>query len=155
MLRVSITSTFSFQKLANKLNDIIGDYGEDFNKALARDAFNFIKSGKVRPTLLESTKNQRKSLGFKKTPALDRTSLLADTLEGTRDGILMQPYGKYHLEGDGVRERNFLFTPSGKFKGATRKGDAKRIEKFIKEMNKAMKVSGSGRTGSLSSFLKG
>ena len=155
MLKVKTISTFSFQKLANKINDIIGDYGEDFNKSLAKDAFNFIKSGKVRPTLSPVTKKQRKSLGFKATPALDRTSLLADTLEGTRDGILMQKYGKYHLEGDGVPERNFLFTPSGKFKGVTKKGDAKRIEKFIEAINKAMKVSGSGRTGSLSSFLKG
>ena len=154
-MEIKITSTFSFRKLENAIDEILGDFSEGFNKDLAEDAFNFIKKGRVRPVLSPTTKKHRKSLGFKETPALDRTSLLADTLEGTRDGILMQAYGKKHLDGDGVPKRDFLLTGKDNFRGSLKKGDKKRLQKLIQELNKAMKVSGTGRQGSLSSFLKG
>tara|TARA_Y100001938_G_scaffold35484_1_gene48801 strand:- start:368 stop:835 length:468 start_codon:yes stop_codon:yes gene_type:complete len=154
-MEVKITSTFSFSKLADELEEVLGDFGEDFNKALAKDAFNFIKQGKVRPSKLHpSTTRDRISKGFKPKPALDRSSLLADTLEGTRDGILMQAYGKKHLDGDGVPKRDFLFTSGDKFRGSMNKGNAKRLEQLVQAINKAMQVSGSGRKGSLKKFLK-
>ncbi len=154
-MKVTITSTFSFRKLLNKVDEVFDDYNTSLHEQIAKDAKQAIEKGQIRPPLSQVTKASRKKLGFKPTPALDRSGKLKESLEGVKEGIWMMNYGKYHLDGDGVPKRDFLLTPKGRLRGATKKGDKKRLKDLIKRINSTMRVSGTGRTGSLSSFLKG
>ena len=96
-MKVTVTSTFSFRKLANSIDEVFDDYNTSLHEQIAKDAKQAIEKGKVRPQKLEdSTKIQRKKLGFKPTPALDRSGKLKESIKGVKEGIWMMAYGEYH-----------------------------------------------------------
>ena len=159
MITVKANSTFSFRKLENELDSVFDGFSEGFNKSLVRDAQNFIQSGKVKTAghsagyLAESTKKQRIRQGYSPTPPLFKSGLLVDTLEGTKEGILMQKYAQQHRLGINRPVREFLFTGKGNLRASMKKENKKMVEALIKNINKVMKVRGTGSTGSLRAFL--
>ena len=70
-------------------------------------------------------------MGINTNTPLFRTGTLANSLKPVKEGINGAKYGKYHLEGDGVKERNFIAFEKEKIQ--------KPLNTLMKKFGKALK----------------
>ena len=158
MIKVKAVSTFSFRKLEREIDNIEDEYYQGFGQQLVEDSKRFISKGGVKPPqypkLKESTKNIRQKEGFRRMPALLKSGLLVDTLESKKDGIYGQDYALLHIKGKNRPKRDFFHTQKGNY----RKSFLQRIKplntELVKTIESKMRISGTGRKGSLRQFLK-
>ena len=132
-MKLKITSNFSFRKLLDfvksdafpaQKNKILGSH-------VAESSKRFIMQGKVKPSLAKETIKSRMKQGYNTNTPLFRTGTLANSLKVTKKGIEGAKYGKFHLKGDGVPQRNFIAFEEEKIK--------KPLNTLVKKMEKAMK----------------
>ena len=139
-MKLEIKTNFSFKKLENYVKR--KGFGFRLSRAAApfivKDSKNFIREGKVTPDIKQITKDIKRRRGSPTPdiPLMDTGNLvksLKATITSDSVAILGASYGKKHLEGNGVKTRNFidLSDPNGK-------GDKLFSEEF-KKLNKAMK----------------
>ena len=132
-MELKIKTNFSFSKLLDfvesdafptQKNKILGSH-------VAESSKRFIMQGKGKPNLHIETIKSRMRQGYNTNTPLFRTGTLANSLKATKDGIEGAKYGKFHLKGDGVPERNFIVFEEKKIK--------KPLNTLVKKMKKAMK----------------
>ena len=139
-MKLEIKTNFSFKKLENYVKR--KGFGFRLSRAAApfivKDSKNFIREGKVTPDIKQITKDIKRRRGSPTPdiPLMDTGNLvksLKATITSDSVAIIGASYGKKHLEGNGVKTRNFidLSAPNGK-------GDKLFSEEF-KKLNKAMK----------------
>ena len=165
-IKTRATSNFSFKKLLDNLDDVVGDYFEDSYEDLAESARNAIKNSTGLRKLTKGTIEIRKKGLSKKgfgmpttstTPLLHTGNLLR-SIKATKKGVEMVDYGKHHMEGftivenkwtkkfapraigKQVKPRNPFFTNKGNLKKDFTKGREKRVENLIKKINKVWRV---------------
>ena len=134
-MKLQIRTTFDFGKLAKyvaseaftrQVNRILGSH-------IAESSKRFIMQGKVTPKLEKSTIKRRMRSKVKQnvnTP-LFHTGTLANSLKPVKEGIKGAYYGIYHLEGDGVPQRNFIAFEKEKIQ--------KPLNTLMKKIGKALK----------------
>lgn len=135
-MKVSITTTFSFGKLANFLEDNIKGYRESIAQTAVDSAKEYIQSGSITPDLTnKNTLAWRKRIGASHNKPLLATEKLVNSLKVKKTGISGMEYGTFHLEGKGVLKRNFFDQSSTDFM----KKSKSKTDKFISDMRKALK----------------
>jgi len=135
-MKISITTTFSFAKLANFFESKVGGFRESVAQAAVDAAKEKIRSGGITPPLTnEKTLAWRKSINASHNKPLLATEKLVDSLKVKKTGISGMKYGKFHLEGDGVPERHFFNQSSAEFM----KKSKDKTDKFISDLRKALK----------------
>ena len=134
-MKLQIRTTFDFGKLVkfvasegftSQVNRILGSH-------IAESSKRFIMQGKVTPKLKNSTIKRRMRSKVKQnvnTP-LFHTGTLANSLKPVKEGIKGAYYGIYHLEGDGVPQRNFIAFEKEKIQ--------KPLNTLMKKIGKALK----------------
>ena len=132
-MKLKITSNFSFKKLLNfvRSDAFATQKRKMLGSHIAQSSKRFIMQGKVKPALAKSTIKRRMKDGINTNTPLFKTGTLANSLKATKEGIEGSHYGKFHLKGDGVPERNFITIEEEKIK--------KPMNKLVKKMKKAMK----------------
>ena len=132
-MKLQVRSTFSFGKLAQYISS--GEFARQKNRILgahiAEASKRFIMQGKVQPRLKNETIKRRRRKGVQTNTPLFLTGTLANSLKPTPKGIKGAHYGQFHLEGDGVRTRNFAVIEEGKIQ--------KPLNTLIKKFGKALK----------------
>ena len=165
-IKTRATSNFSFKKLLDNLDDIVGDYFEDSYEDLAESARNAIKNSTGLRKLKKRTIKIKKKRLYKKglcMPTTNKNTLLHTgnllrSIKATKKGVEMVDYGKHHMEGftivenkwtkkfapraigKQVKPRNPFFTNKGNLKKDFTKGREKRVENLIKKINKVWRV---------------
>ena len=164
--KTEVDANFSFNKLANAIDDVLDGYFADSYEDLAQTARDTITSGKGLKPLSKGTKELRKKGHYgknRKAPTNDmrplhHTGKLLRSIKATKEGVNMVGYAKYHLDEHEVEEnawtkkftpnlhylivppRNPFFTKAGNLKQSFRKGADKRMERLIKKINKVWRV---------------
>ena len=139
-MKLEIKTNFSFKKLENYVKR--KGFGFRLSRASApfivKDSKNFIREGKVTPDIKQITKDIKRRRGSPTPdiPLMDTGNLvksLKATITSDSVAISGASYGLKHLDGDGVKERNFIDLSDNNDK----------IEKIVseefKKLNKAMK----------------
>ena len=149
MAKGSITfkSNFSFQKLADSLDEIIQQAKIDEGNAIAEKSIETINSGKLkalsRATINKSLagtsdyihRGPKPKVQPDKTP-LRYTSRLINSIEVVDEGVKMYDYGEFHHYGRGEPKREFIAQAGA----SEMKSDEQEIAKeLVKKMNKAMR----------------
>ena len=133
-MKLQIKTNFSFSKLLNyvKSESFSGEQNKIIGSSVVESSKKFIRDGKVRPDILTITKRIKRAKGSPTPdiPLMD-TGNLVNSLKATKEGIEGADYGRRHLEGDGVRVRNFIHIEEEKIK--------KPLSKLIDKMNRVMK----------------
>ena len=122
-MKLEIKTNFSFKKLENYVKR--KGFGFRLSRAAApfivKDSKNFIREGKVTPDIKQITKDIKRRRGSPTPdiPLMDTGNLvksLKATITSDSVAIIGASYGKKHLEGNGVKTRNFidLSDPNGK-----------------------------------------
>ena len=133
-MKLEIKTNFSFSKLANYVKS--DKFAQEQNKIVGSNVVEaskrFIKEGKVRPDILPITKEIKRRRGSPTPdiPLMDKGNLV-NSLKATKKGIMGAAYGRKHLEGDGVRPRNFIVFDKEKMQ--------KPLDRLIDAMNRIMK----------------
>ena len=161
----SITTTFDFGKLATKLMDeVLGTYVDRSKSIIAENAKSNIKDGKLRnlrkSTIAISDKGisgKRRNIMRTSNNALYHSGSLLRSIKNVKDGIEVNGYVKYHMDGFNiagnswtrkfapkaigrkVNPRNPFFTKGGNYPKAVA-DDIKKSKKLLKkEISKALK----------------
>ena len=114
------------ESFTGQVNKILGSH-------VAESSKRFIMQGKVKPKLENITIKRRMRSKVKQnvnTP-LFHTGTLANSLKPVKEGIKGAYYGKFHLEGDGVQQRNFIAFEKEKIQ--------KPLNTLMKKIGKALK----------------
>ena len=129
----SITTTFDFGKLRNKMPKILEKHMQRTGRRSATGAREAIQKG-VSPKLEQSTLDRRKRAGTGGSKPLFETGELFRSIKGTSEGLEMWDYGLYHHQGHKTGHfppRPFIF-PS-------EKTILKSFDAFRKDLRKALK----------------
>ena len=97
-MKISITSNFSFKKLASQIKSIIEEQSEVSMEGTATAMKNRLRKG-LSPSLKPSTLKVRKLRGIVGGKPLVATGNLLNSIRGTKDGVKMSEYGQYQHEG--------------------------------------------------------
>ena len=138
--RITITSNFSFLKLASKIDEIEEGFTSESSEAIVEMAAKLINSKKVTPKLADSTIARREARGnYDDTPLKD-TGNLVESLKVVKGGFEFADYGLLHQYGNKRPLRRFLpFTKDGKLSPDLKKFQRKLEKLLTKRMNKTMK----------------
>ncbi len=137
-MKLQIKTTFDFGKLARFIENqsaagFMGQTERILGSHIAEASKRFIMQGKVTPKLAKSTIKRRVRSKVRQnvnTP-LFHTGTLANSLKPVEEGIKGAYYGIYHLEGDGVPQRNFIAFEKEKIQ--------KPLNTLMKKIGKALK----------------
>jgi len=100
--RLKFTSNISFQKLYDKLPEILEKGGRRITRSSAKGAKDRIDKG-LSPPLKRSTIELRKEKGTGGTKPLYETGSLYRSIKSTDEGLEMKKYGWYHHKGFTVK----------------------------------------------------
>lgn len=156
-LKIKSKATFSFSKLNHKLDKILSSVESRAGRNVADKLKDYIKSGKVKPALKETTIKRRNQIGYnphypgtrgnkasKSTP-LYATGNLHNSIKSVKGGISFNAYGFSHDRGIGRPQRKWLMLLSEKKEGS-RILTKSNLEKFREDIRKGFKLSGRGIT---------
>ena len=153
--KVKSSSNFSFKKLGEKLEDILGKQNEKIIDGLAQITKRNISDGKLRGLSQNTLELRRRGLstfsGHDPSPTgetrpLLYTGRLLNSIKPVKDGIEMMDYGLEHNdgfntpEGKSVPARTFIPGEEGLKKD--KKGLEKIQNELVINMQKAMKTHG-------------
>ena len=133
MSKISITTTFSFSKLASEFPKILEKHAQRTARSSAQGAREAIDKG-VSPPLEQSTINRRKRNKTGGTKPLFETGELYRSIRGTSEGLEMLEYGLFHHRGH--KTGHF---PPRPFIQPSEKAILKSFDAFKKDLRKALK----------------
>ena len=155
-LKLTTKVTFSFSKLSHKLEKILSSVESRSGRNVADKLKDYIKSGKVKPALKETTIKRRNQIGYnphypgtrgnkasKSTP-LYTTGSLYNSIKSVKGGISFNAYGFSHDRGIGRPQRKWLMLLS-KTKEGSRILSGSNLKKFREDIKKAFKLPGGGK----------
>ena len=132
-MKIKVLTTFSFNKLAKKMPNIINDYLSGYAKDTVKGTRNNIDRG-------IGADGERLKLGKKSyragEKALFNTGEMYNSLKSGKGTLTIKEYGYGHNQGkfptvDGTNVRNFI--------GTTEENKQRIDKKFIQDVNKALK----------------
>ena len=119
-LKIKSKATFSFSKLSHKLSKIVNDVTKEGGKDLAHKLKDYIKSGKVKPALKETTIKRRNQIGYNpdypnlrgnkasKDKPLYATGKLYESIKSKNGVVSFNAYGLSHDKGLGRPQRKWI-----------------------------------------------
>jgi len=113
-MKLEIRVGVNFASLASDVPKLIDGFLSSSKEETVKVSKDYIKSGKVNPDILPSTKARRKRRGNPQSPPMYETGTLHDSLKSTSDGIEFKGYGIVHQTGDGVTQRQFIVISKAK-----------------------------------------
>ncbi len=130
-----IKVNFNFNELEKNVSKLVEQYVSDTSHEVVDFSKEYIRSGRVTPDILESTKKRRKRAGLPESPPLFATGKLHDSIKSVKGNIQFLEYGKYHQFERNTRHKNWqkrdfiIFSQS-----------KKSFRKLIESMNKALQI---------------
>jgi len=113
-MKLEIKVGVDFGKLASDIPKLIDGFLSSSKEEIVDVSKDYIKSGKVNPDILPTTKARRKRRGNPESPPMYETGALHDSIKPTDGGIEFKGYGIVHQTGDGVTQRQFIVISKAK-----------------------------------------
>lgn len=145
-MKLEMTVNFDFGKLADNLDNLLGNYAHRVSVSSADRAKEAIDSGKFEPLAestreirVKGTKHRPKTNSFK---PLVHTGAFRDSIKGTKDGVEMLSYGAKHIKAHKTPPNSMIpnaDVPARNFLSVAMKLASKDTSKLTKNLIKAMR----------------
>jgi len=140
-MKLKISVNFDFGQLADKMDNLIGDYTSGYAKDSVKGSKEAINKG-LQPHLEDSTETIRGKRDQPISPPLKATGKLYDSIRQEKNAITMEYYGFDHNKGFITKSNSMIpnkKVPARPFIQTTAKNKDKLDKKFMQDIRKALR----------------